>query len=212
MSDSPDDLRKKFKGTNLFLELNGKKHLVQYTEDNGEDCFTFYSPDYGEILIDYETVLSSLTYEFPQNGLYNINKTAMEFFRVPERQWKRAPAQDNSRMISILDKIGISLGVSTDITLNNLEELYKKLYPKNLDEAIKTLKYSLALNKDFAISQSKEESDSILLFWMKSQPIGTINTATREVSIKYNPLYQEALDFFRKKETSWHLLPKAKQS
>lgn len=211
MTDIVEDIRKKYKGTFCFLTLNGKEYLVIYSNDDGDNRFCLESPQFGEIIVDKETIDSCIRFTFPKNGLYNLNGSAVEYHRVPERQWKRAPCPDNSKLTTILSRIGIDVGLDTQITLSNLEEIYKEKYPNSIDEALKKIKYSTALSKKFAISLAPSGKLSEALLWFQNQPIGLINTSTRDVSIKYEHLYQEALDYFRKKETTWNLLPKAKQ-
>ncbi len=208
MRDSTSDLQKKFRNTFCFLELNGKKHLAEYTDDNGEDAFYFKSPEFGEILIDRETVDQSLTYYFPENGLYNVQGQAIDFVRYPERQWKRAPYRENCRIVPILSAIGIALGRVNEINLHNLEEIYSGIYPQSLEKAVASLKYSIAVNREFAISKTTTSEKDQLLFWFKSQPIGTLDIKSKKIEIIFQPLYQEAQDFINKQEPSWLLTKK----
>lgn len=209
--DSLEDFKKKYRDTYCFLLLNGKEYLVFFADDNGDNSFYMTSPEFGEIIIDRETLYSCVRATFPKSGLYNLEGNAVEYTRVPERQWKRAPCSTNSLLYPILSKIGISTTVDTRIHLHNLETIFKEDYPKDLDGALSTLKYSVAINKDFAISDSVSGKDSELILWFKTQPVGLLNAITKEITVKYNHLYQEVSDFIRKSEPTWHLLPKQKQ-
>jgi hypothetical protein len=211
MRESLEDLRKKYRGTFCFIELNGKKHLAEYTDDNGEDCFYFRSPEYGEILIDRDTVDTSLTYKFPEVGLYNLNGQAANFTRTPERQWKRAPFRENCFLQPILNSIGVNISGRFDINLHTLDEVYKELYPDSLERAVDSLKYSAALNKNFAVSHSLSNNRDEFIFWFQTQPIGTLFRKEKRIEISFSYLYQEAADFIRTKEPTW-LLMKAQQS
>lgn len=206
MRDSLEDIRKKYRGTFCFLDLNGKKHLAEYTDDNGDQTFYFKSPNFGEILVDRETIDNCLTYKFPQSGLYNVSNEAVEFVRLPERQWKRAPFRDNCMLVSILSTIGITIKKShLDISLLNLEEVFKEKYPNSLEEAISTLKYSKALDKNFAISWPTRNHETEILLWFRRQPIGIIKPEEKLIEIVFQPLYQETSDFLRDKEPTWQL-------
>lgn len=206
MTDSVEDIRKKYRNTFCFLELNGKKHLAEFTDDNGENNFYFKSPDFGEIIVDKETVDTCLTHKFPENGLYNVQGTAVDFVRYPERQWKRAPYQDNCRINSILSAIGVSLPIRFVINLHNLEEIYQEKYPSDLETALGSLKYSIALNKNFAVSLSTKDDRNEYLLWFRNQPIGTVKQKEKEVLVHYHVLYQEVQDFIRTQEPTWQLM------
>lgn len=208
--ESLDDFRKKYKDTYCFLTLNGKEYLVHYADDNGGNNFYLHSPEFGEIIVDQNTLQSCLRPVFPKTGLYNLDGSAVEYTRLPERQWKRAPCASNTTLFPILKKLSITPPTNTKINLHTLEEIFKRKYPKSIDNALENLRYSTALNRNFAISQSITGKDSELLFWYRSQPIGLLNAITKEITIKYNHLYQETLDFLRKNETSWNLTPKTK--
>jgi len=205
MTDSVDDIRKKYRNTFCFLELNGKKHLAEYTEDNGDNNFYFRSPDFGEIIVDKETVDTCLTHKFPENGLYNVQGTAVDFVRYPERQWKRAPYHDNCRITSILASIGVSLPLRFIVNLHNLEEIYQEKYPSDLEEALFSLKYSVAINKNFAVSHSTMDNRNEYLLWFKNQPVGVVKHQEKEIEVQYTPLFQEVQDFIRTQEPTWQL-------
>lgn len=202
--ESLEDFRKRYKGTYLFLNVRGKELLVRYESDNEED-FCFYSPEYGDLLVDEDTARNQIRIFFPKPGLYNIQEEVYEFTRNPLRQWKRAPCDDNSRLSQISAVLSRDYK-STSLSIRIASHIFFPKYPENLDTAIKNLKNSIALNQEFAITKHpKEES---LLLWYHSNPIGILDTKTREITVKYKPLYQEVIDFFKKKEYSWTIAPK----
>lgn len=213
INDSTEDLRKKFRGTYLFLTLNGKEFLVYYSEDDGENEFRLFSPQYGDLLIDKETFTHCIKYSFPKAGLYNLGGEVVEYARMPERQWKRAPCPENSKIYPILGKLGFFIKENqTTISLKNLETIYKNVYGETIDKTIGSLKYCNAINKNFAISPPlKGKTDPKYVLWFKSQPIGFLDTSSYEVDVRFQPLYQETLDFIRKNESQWTLLPNKKQ-
>lgn len=202
--ESLEDFRKRYKGTYLFLNVRGKEHLVRYESDNEED-FCFYSPEFGDLLVDEDTARNQIRIFFPKPGLYNVGEHVYEFTRNPLRQWKRAPCEDNTRlslMISILSNDYKSTSFNSRIA----PDIFFPKYPENLDTAIKNLKTAIALTPEFGIT--KHPKDETHLLWYHSNPIGIINTKTREITVKYKPLYQEVIDFFKKKEYSWTIAPK----
>jgi len=202
IQETLEDFRKRYKGTYLFLSFNGKEHLVRYDSDNEEE-FCFYSPQYGDILVDEDTARNNIEIVFPPTGLYNLLGSVYEFNRLPARQWKRAPCKDNTQFKPIFEQLNCSVDqISLHHTI--VEKLFFPVYPSSLEQAVKELKLATAISKKFAISYSPEDNSSIL-FWYKSQPIGYVYPDTKTISIKYKPLLQEVVDFLKKKEYTWSL-------
>ncbi len=202
MIENLEDFRKKYKGTYIFLEFNGKKELVFYAGDT-DTTFKVQSAKYGDILIDEQTARESFTYCFPEIGLYNVDDKAHKFVRLPNRQWKRAPCADNTHMRSILTSW---LRDSVPVNLRSLAQIYNPKYPKDLDQAISTLKTSTALDLKFAVSIGHLKDKNTFLLWYGSSPIGVINPNLRTVELKTPHMYQEVKDFIKYKEPTWTLV------
>ena len=201
MIESLEDFRKRYKGTIVFLEINNKKHLVMYDSDD-EESLNFISPVYGNILLEDSKARAALSFYFPENGLYNVNKQAAYFSRTPARQWKRAPCQDNCYLADPLQAI-TSRVKSTPVTCEALQEVFFPKYPASIAEALETTKYSTALTKEFAISLGHLPNPDVFLLFYENIPIGTVNKALREIHIEYKHLFQEIVDFCTKREPSW---------
>jgi len=204
ITESLEDFRKRYKGTYLFLNFKGQDHLVRYDSDNEED-FCFFSPNYGDLLVDEDTARTQIKIKFPKPGLYNIQDDVYEFTRNPLRQWKRAPCSDNSRLILITSTLTREYQY-VDLTHQNVSFIFFPKYPNNLDTAIKELKTAIALNQEFGITKHTEEN--IYILWYHCNPIGFVYPKTRTITVKYTPLYQEVIDFFKKKEYTWIVTPK----
>lgn len=206
IEESLGDFRKRYKGTYVFLHFNEKDHLVRYDHDNEED-FCFYSPIYGDILVDEDTARNQLSIRFPNTGLYNLRGTVHEFSRLPARQWKRAPCMENTNFHPLLNNINCretKIALADDIP----ENLFYPIFPDNIDQALGKLKLAIALSHDFAISQSTTGKHNEFLFWFRSQPIGFLYPETRSIKVMYRPLLQEVIDFLKKKEYTWTLHPR----
>ena len=104
----------------------------------------------GDILVDEDTARNQLSIRFPKSGLYNLKGTVYEFNRLPARQWKRAPCQDNTTFKPLLSNINCT---ETLITLCEEipHELFYPTFPKNLDQALDNLKLAIAVSHDFAL-------------------------------------------------------------
>lgn len=202
IQESLEDFRKRYKGTFLFLDIKNKRHLVRYETDNEED-FSFFSNDYGDILVDEATARESISFYFPPTGLYNIENGAHFFARVPARQWKRAPCHDNTSITPILKEIGLHFSNLT-LSPSNVDLIFDPAYPPSLEDAIREKKMiSVALNKNFAISDIHTEDKNKKLLWFQTSPIGVVDPETWTIDVKYHPFYQEVLDFVRKQEYKW---------
>lgn len=199
-----EDFRKRYRNCFVLLDIRGKKQLVQYLDDSEDEdghCdFTFYSPQFGEFLVDEETATETLTFFFPEQGHYNWCGNSYYFSRYPQRQWKRAPCTDNTRIITSVG--GLMHRSSIQLTTATCEKFFFPEYPKNLEEALAKLKESYAVNKDFSLFFNKEiDNNPILLY--HNTPVALINKETKTILVKFHPLFQEVLDFIREKEPLW---------
>lgn len=199
LSESIDDFRKRYRGTYVFLDFSGDTHLVQYVEDSDNE-FIFKSPKYGEIVLNEDTVRRTIKLKFPPSGLYNVAGNAVFFARIPARQWKRAPCQDNCVILNILNCFK---RVPVKFSIETLNEIYNTIYPENLDKALAELKYSTALSNKFGISVSHLADKDTFLFWYKCNPIGVGYKSVKELVIFNKHLFQEVRDFCKRKETQW---------
>ncbi len=202
MIENLEDFRKKYKGTYIFLEFNGKKELVYYAGDS-DGTFKVLSKKYGNLLVDEATARESFTYYFPEIGLYNVKGIAQNFVRMPNRQWKRAPCSDNAHLRSILTRW---FRDSSGITIESLDEVYNPKYPTSLEQALLNLKTSMALNLKFAVSLSHLKNPNKYLLWYGQSPIGFVDKSDRTIEVKTPHMYQEVADFVKYKENSWTLL------
>ena len=173
--------------------------LVRYESDNEED-FCFYSGIYGDILVDEETARENISFIFPQSGLYNINGQAQFFNRNPQRQWKRAPCQDNVSLTPILQELALNFP-STEIGMPVMEQIFSPKY-FSLDKAGEHL-LSAAINKNFAVSESNTDDPNQRILWFHTSPIGIISLDLKQINVKFQAFYQETVDFIRKAGYNW---------
>jgi len=179
--------------------------LVRYESDNEED-FSFYSGTYGDLLVDEETARENITLVFPPMGLYNVDGQACMFVRVPQRQWKRAPCEDNVTIYPILRELHLNCP-QKPITMNSMEQIFFPEYEKSIDKAV-LMSPSVALSLNFAITDTNTDDKNQRILWFQSSPVGILLIKEREIHVKYHAFYQETLDFFRKGEYTWTILKK----
>lgn len=201
LRESLEDFRKRYKGTYVFLELNGTDYLVRYDQDNEED-FCFFSPIHGNILVDENTARELLTIRFPKTGLYNTDEDAVEFCRLPERQWKRAPAQENTIIVPFDRKINTLYGKRT-LTPELAHSLFYPEYPESLDIALEIKKKTVALNHKFGIYTPDNTKETRQVLFFLSQPVAWINKNNKTISMEFKPLHQEVKDFLNSSEPEW---------
>ena len=209
MEETLEDFRKRYKDTIVFLEINNKKHIARYDGDN-EVLLNFHSPVYGNILLEDSQAREALSFYFPENGLYNVDKTAVYFSRTPARQWKRAPCQDNCFLADILRSLGTREKFPS-ISCESMQQVFFPTYPKSLNDALEKLTYSTALTKEFAVSLGHLPNPNVFLLFYENTPIGTIHKESKEIHVEYKHLFQEVIDFCTKREPEWTPLLKNQQ-
>lgn len=208
ITDSIEDIRKKYKGTYLFLELQNKEYLVQYDNDEHGN-FTFISPEHGSLLVKEETIRTKLKPYFPKSGLYNLENNAIFFSKNPIRQWKRGLCQENG----ILTKLSSTNTYVQyiDIDFESVTNLFFPKYPKSTKEAIAILKKeTIAISPKFGIETAPKNYKEGHILLYNCFPIGTINNNDNTIVVKHNPLLQEVKDHYYTKEPEWTILPSPK--
>lgn len=201
IQESIEDFRKRYKGTYLFLTVRGKEHLVRYESDNEED-FCFFSAEFGDILVDEETARENISFYFPTSGLYNFDNGVHHFARKPIRQWKRALCEDNGILIPLITELKLNTE-NLSISMPQVKKLFKPHYAGSIANALLDKRESVAINRNFAISASHQEDQTKKILWYLTSPVGIIDPNMMEITVKYQPFYQEVIDFIRKKEYMW---------
>ena len=190
MEESLEDFLKKYKGTFVFLETaKEKRRLVEFVTAD-ENSLHFTSPETGSILVRFDNAKKVIRTVFPEVGLYNIGDTLfVDFFRVPERQWKRSPCRSNCAF-------GIPLHntmATPTIDYNTMSQAFAPWYPNSKEEAEKAIaeRGGVALNTQFGITLSDTADYNL---WYRLSCIGTIKD--NQIKLNYIPLTQEVKDFF----------------
>lgn len=210
IEESLEDFRKRYKGTYLFLKVNGKEHLVNYESDD-EECFYLNSPTFGSLVVNETSARNDISFYFPKVGLYNLPSGMTEVTRYPARQWKRAPCRDNVGFIAPFEYLSGLLQPRFSFDFFLAQELFFPKYPKNLAAAIGmcTQNKAVALTRSFGVSFGPPKEEYSHLLWYRTTPIGRIYPKTSKIELAHKTLYQETIDYFSKKEPEWTIEQKS---
>lgn len=203
--ESLEDFRKRYRHTYVFLEIDNKKHLVNYENDD-ETSFTFASPQFGTLIVNEETAREKISFYFPKVGLYNIGGELHDFSRNPARQWRRAPCSDNTRFVSVLENLRSGIARRIRFGWTEAQDIFFPKYPKTTEETLENLpEHGKALNRFIGFTPAPKKFDADALIWFRSTPVGTVNKHKKEITVQYQPLYQEICDHYTKKESAWKI-------
>ena len=131
---------------------------------------------------------------FPERRLFNTDKVALEFIRLPNRQYRRGICKDNVRIYSPVRALWSSEGSTWSLSTLH-DALYPK-YPPCAEEAIKQLEsnqvLSIALNDKFMISLSFTTKKDHFYLWYCNKCIGYFHKDM--FKIEHKLFTQEVLD------------------
>lgn len=188
-----DEMRKKYENTHLILIKPDNTELL-VTYKGYSDDFHFFKDELNvDIKLRHETDCR-IACVFPERRLFNTDKLALEFIRLPTRQYRRGICKDNVKIYSPVRALW-----STDGHGWNLATLRDALYPKyplNIDEAIKKLSdgkvLSIALNDKFMLSLSFTEHKDRFYLWYCNKCIGFFHKDI--FKIEHKLFTQEVID------------------
>lgn len=204
IEESLDDFRKRYKGTYLFLKIDGKEHLVNYEADD-EESFFFTSPTFGSLVVNENSARNNINFYFPKVGLYNLPTGMADVTRHPARQWKRAPCRDNVHFYGPYEHLIGARQPRFTFDFFLAQELFFPKYPKNLIAALQmcTDTKAVAFSSDFGVSTGPKKENYSNILWYRSTPVGKIYPKENRIEVAHKTLYQETVDYFYKKEPEW---------
>ena len=203
--ESLDDFRKRYRNTYVFLEINGKNHLVNYESDD-EESFIFISPTFGDLIVNEKTAREKISFYFPKAGLYNLASGMTDVTRYPARQWRRAPCHENTRFKPITNIIAREPTIRNLFSFETARQLFFPEFAKTTHNAIESLhKKGTAINRLFGVTKAPEKYDAEYILWYRQSPVGIIDQKKQEITVRYVPLYQEVCDHYTKKEPTWQV-------
>jgi len=166
------DFRRRWEHSYVWLKMQQKSCetlvLVRQVERDERKVGVLHleSADYGAITINLGSPDHSLSFRYPQSGVFQHGAFAAMFRRIPARQWKRGICTDNSYLDTTVRRV---TGTRVALGLDSLKSAFEhKTYTK--DEALEILNQrkarSVALRDNFSISLSPTvNKDHLLLFW-----------------------------------------------
>lgn len=203
ITDSNEDILRKFQHTYVCMDINGNEYLVELVEEI-EDGYLLFSPKFGEITVDAQHLRERLSVKFPKPRLFNFKRMAYYFNKSPERQWKRAPCNHNCVAAPLLNSVQFSdIERPTPFNLRMLETILNPVYPSSLDSALENMELSIAISKEFGVTASPWPEKGSHILWYKTAPVATIDPKEKQIIVKHRSLLQETLDYFKIHEPSW---------
>ena len=188
-----DEMKKKYENTHLVLiKPDGSEILVTYK--GYSDGLHYFKDELGvNIKVRHETDYR-IVCVFPERRLFNTDKAALEFIRLPNRQYRRGICKDNVRIYSPVRALWSSEGSTWSLSTLH-DALYPK-YPSCAEEVIKQLeskqKLSVALNDKFMISLSFTTKKDHFYLWYCNKCIGYFHKDM--FKIEHKLFTQEVLD------------------
>lgn len=172
--------------------------------------FKFFNDKYGVILLNHKTEVN-IEVKWPRLGYFNFKNRALFCYKIPDRQWKRAPGHKN---FSIQDPLCVLLGLQTP--KNNkwsMEELSAAIVPtfsKGILGAINDFKKTdvvgRALTSNFALTLPTKK-EVFFVLWYKGTPVAEVHPKTKKIHVRYVHLLQEIKDFNHYDEnSSWEIV------
>lgn len=190
---SIDEMKKKYENTYLILQkANGEEAVVLY---KGFDGKYHQFRDEMDVLLKFtHETDAKIICKFPERCMFNSEQMALEFLRLPTRQYRRGICKENIRIYSPVRNLWN--GDSHAWTMKTLiHALYPK-YPSCCEEAIKELVgqnvVSIALNEHFFLSQSVTSRKEQFMLFFSNKVIGYFEKDT--FVIKHPLFKQEVLD------------------
>lgn len=193
---SIDEMGKKYLNTYLVLITPKQEHLmVQYK--GYQDGYHILKDENDMTIRLSDNTEANIVCMFPERQLFNYNKVALEFVRLPLRQYKRGICKENITIYSpvrqLLD------GRVYNWSIKTLKAALFPEYPENCEQAIQKLLnkevLSIALNDSFMLSQnftSLNKTKTLFYLWFKNKVIGFFTKDT--FHIKHSLFHQEVLD------------------
>jgi len=188
-----DEMRKKYENTHLILINPDESETIVIYKGYSEGFHYFKDELNVDIKLRHETK-TRLVCAFPERRLFNMENQALEFIRLPLRQYRRGICKDNVRIYSPLRALYSKDGHPW--TIKHLKQALYPQYPQNVSEALDKLAkrevLSIALNEKFMLSLSFTNKPDHIYVWYCNVCIGYFYKNT--FTIEHKLFVQEVLD------------------
>lgn len=176
-----NDFRRRYEGTYVFVEFpdNPKEELfhVDRIEESASTVgiLCLSSNDYGKIRLNFATD-HTLKFKYPPVGVFQHQKQAFYFRRVPAKQYARGICSGNSDVQAVTSQI---VRFSDPMTFAMIDDAFKaQKYGITGAMYLLTKKgyKSVALEDNFAVSAPLTNSENFVLFYF-DVPVAYLNAA-----------------------------------
>jgi len=203
------EFEKRYSKTWIWAKFKNLDWTLWHIDNISEESVLLQNPEMGDVLLKPNTDVE-LEVRWPKSKFFNFNNTIFWGFKIPDRQWKRAPCQKNYAAVRTLDSLFGFRNGPTPLSTELLQTAFQPTANLQIIAAINQLKNSsisgVALNDNFAISLPPVRKDFYLL-WYKNQPVAEVSPTSKTISVRTTHLHQEVSDFLRDNEqTKWHTL------
>jgi len=188
-----DEMKKKYENTHLLLIKPDNDELL-VTYKGFVDDFHLFKDELGvQISLRHETDCRVICV-FPERRLFNHKNMALEFIRLPHRQYRRGICKENVSIYSPLRALWNGDGHAWNI--NTIRDVLYPKYPENIDGVLTLLNQktaiSVAINDKFMLSLSFTTAKEHYYLWYCNKCIGYFH---KDVFYIKHPLFtQEILD------------------
>lgn len=188
------EFMKKYSGCYLFLKKTPKdaEILVTLHDYDKENKVYLFQRDSLTLSIKHKTDVEIIA-KFPTNKFINIDNTFLYFYRIPARQYRKAPCADNCAFINPFGAYNLGIYHNSPAQ-RTIEEAFEPQYLK-MNEAIALLEdgktIGKAITEQFAISLHPNDEKKYLL-WLRTFPVAVVSGST--ISVVVPQLKQELID------------------
>jgi len=165
--------------------------------------------EYGELIIDPRDPSIIWDDSLPESGLFNSNRRAYYFYRLPRRHSIKGCRRETSEVIGLTDtwRNFYNMYHLTEFDFSNIK-IVKHIWQKNLLPWSETVMHmhnrtlvDAAITSTFGASQNITDKPKPYL-WFLDQIIGDIDIEHQIIFVKYPAFSQEVRDFLRDMDAS----------
>lgn len=201
------ELEKRYNKTWIWAKMPKSDWKLFHINQVQETGIDLNNQEVGDIFLKAQTD-AELEVRWPENKFFNFEDTVYWGYKIPDRQWKRAPCSKNFGFTRTCDQL---FGSRTNRIFHEqlIHAAFVENEPTSILEIVNSLKKTditaRAHGKNFAVSLPPVKKDFYIL-WYNNRPVAEIHVPQKEIVVKYPYLKQEILDFNRDYElNTWNL-------
>ena len=207
--DIVNEFVKKYKGTWVWFCPDKEKAVLcmfkkTTINDSNETIFHFTSNEFGTLTckLNSKVVIKA---NFPETGCFTTPHEFGVFYKIPARQYRKAPTIDNSYIASPDNDLYSGAGMR-NMKLNRLsEESLQNAYEakhitlhKGLRQIQTDKRNGFSLTNSFGVSRHPNKDSKFFILWKMTQPVAEINH--EKIIIKVPEMKQEIIDLVARQQ------------